>query len=68
VKLEELSNKKDYLKDEFNKIELNSKNKIIRGLCRGIGLNEFKKDLLIFLQITTIFRIAEILCTCGLRC
>jgi hypothetical protein len=68
VKLEERSNKKEYLKDEINEIELNSKNKIIRGLYRGIDLNEFKKDLLICLQITTIFRIVELLCTCGLRC
>jgi hypothetical protein len=31
VRLEEFSNKKEYLKDEINEIELNSKNKIIRG-------------------------------------
>jgi hypothetical protein len=33
--------KREYLKDKINEIELNSKNKNIRDLCRGI--TEFKK-------------------------
>jgi hypothetical protein len=33
--------KREYLKDKINKLELNSKNKKLRDLYRGI--NEFKK-------------------------
>jgi hypothetical protein len=33
--------KKDYLKAKINELEINSKNKDIRGLCRGI--NDFKE-------------------------
>jgi hypothetical protein len=34
--------RREYLKDKINEIELNSKNKNIRDLYRGIS--EFKKD------------------------
>jgi len=32
---------RDYLKEKINELEMNSKNKNIRDLCKGI--NEFKK-------------------------
>jgi hypothetical protein len=32
---------RDYLKEKINELEMNSKNKNMRDLCKGI--NEFKK-------------------------